>query len=817
MGRKNDQYLEVASTDDSQDITSHGSPSASNWPTDLELVPFDSPPSSSPPSYLHTRRNDTWRSGDSSATQSSKYSVSSGFEKLKDGWANKRLPSVPRYAQGSIRRHPAAEIEPTRIGRGVWKDQLLVDRSLRTMALTMSLFAVSMVILVCVYAGPFGSRPNKFTSSVGGDTRSCKEVKNMNAALLLLINIAGTMVLGMSNTYQQLITSLTVRDIKPALEKLGDSRVGTNSPFNINRKSFGKKRAWAAWTLLVFTSLPIHFLANSLIGPSYVMSPPGKVEYNITDTVLFSSQFNSGYNIYSASSFVCWSALRAGKAHYAREPFMMKREDTAILGDTDRPGTYFDTITVTLPKSCERLKNTTTDIDGLEHYLPDSTRFGESKDECALSEKIKCYLKDPVPVKCRLNVRMSAAFVLMAGLVVKAIYMVTVNILARGHRKEQLLTFGDVIVASASNPDLRIQGECMVNARESYRRLNKHTCHKHCRNKVESMTGDEIGHCQSCKTFNSTNKLSNKPQPVIATKIKRSLITNLGNTALAQMCIMIFTALFLLAGSIMAAVGIATEAASTNEYCNNLNRSPWYGYNKYRELCATNAAGRVGALSGGWGGINQSVPIANLPMDSFVSEVGSFAISNGAQFIYSLLYLMFLYNITLISQEHSFGKLEHTRKRLRTTIVRGEGFSEDYLLQLPKKILIPTMVGSILIHWLLGEALHTQESIWLDKTSDRYVEHSGYTVAYAAYPLWCATAFVLIMTGVCRWAFTYRREGFIPQMFGSIRVLCAATTQLDDFPADGIKWGDLGEGERFRHAGLSGEEVLEIVPFEPYA
>lgn len=73
------------------------------------------------------------------------------------------------------------------------------------------------------------------------------------------------------------------------------------------------------------------------------------------------------------------------------------------------------------------------------------------------------------------------------------------------------------------------------------------------------------------------------------------------------------------------------------------------------------------------------------------------------------------------------------------------------------------------------------------------------------------------MTAICWWAFTYTREGFIPQMYGSIRTLCAATTQLDDFPSNGVQWGDLGEGQKFRHAGLSAEDVQKIVPNELYA
>lgn len=214
-------------------------------------------------------------------TYASSSSSGTSIEKLKNGFKSgisriRRKP-LPRYMQGSIRRHPAAEIEPTRIGRGVWKDQLLVDRSLRSMALLMSLFAIAMIIVICVNIKAFAQRNNKFTSSIGGETQDCKTVTHTNTALLFLINIAATMVLGCSNTYQQLVTSLKISDLRHVLEKFGDSRVGTNSPFNINHKSEGKKTSWAAWLLLIFSelflkrdtsspandtpaSLPIHFL-----------------------------------------------------------------------------------------------------------------------------------------------------------------------------------------------------------------------------------------------------------------------------------------------------------------------------------------------------------------------------------------------------------------------------------------------------------------------------------------------------------------------------------------------------------------------------
>jgi hypothetical protein len=65
---------------------------------------------------------------------------------------------------------------------------------------------------------------------------------------------------------------------------------------------------------------------------------------------------------------------------------------------------------------------------------------------------------------------------------------------------------------------------------------------------------DEIGHCQKCKKWNTKDKFANLPQPTIATKIKKSLISNLGNTALTQMLIMMFCSLALLTASLTAAV-----------------------------------------------------------------------------------------------------------------------------------------------------------------------------------------------------------------------------------------------------------------------
>jgi hypothetical protein len=293
------------------------------------------------------------------------------------------------------------------------------------MAALMAIFAIGMVILVISYAKQFTHRGNPNTSSVGGGTESCKRVTQANTTLLLLINTCATMVLGMSNTYQQLVTSLKISDLKHALSKFGDSRVGTNSPFSIKHKQNGKRLAWAAWVLLILTSMPVHFLANSLIGPSWIQQLPRVVEYqpvanksalqNMTNLVKYAERLD-GY-----MSFPCWSALRTGVAHYPTGTDLFSADSGTFSASQERFGTTWKRMKVIyIDKSCGQYVNTTTDkdLDMLASAIvnPDSyyTKLGQGN--CTLTDSVTCTLHDPEPSDCRLNVRMSAAFILMACL-----------------------------------------------------------------------------------------------------------------------------------------------------------------------------------------------------------------------------------------------------------------------------------------------------------------------------------------------------------------------------------------------------------------
>ncbi|KAF1998651.1 hypothetical protein P154DRAFT_411092, partial [Amniculicola lignicola CBS 123094] len=418
------RYDRLPSVHESQDIADlvYSAGEGSSYELQSTTRPASSP---SPPGYSPVEQQKNVASSVKSVNTyaSSVSRRSGGFEKLKKIIRRKPLPES---VLGSIRRHPAADIHPIRIGRGVWKDQLLVDRSLRSMALFMTTLAIAMLIVIFTHAKTFRDRSNPFSTSVGGDPSSCKSVTRANTVLLLLINIAATMILGMSNTYQQLVTSLKISDLKHMLQKFGDSRVGTNSPFSINHKESGKKSAWAAWFLLICTSMPVHFLANSLIGPSFILEPPRDVQFNETTYGEVNSySYSSGTTyITDSSSFLCWSAFRTGRAHFAKSLYVLGQEDSTYGSGQTKFGIDYATIIVQYSKgNCTGMAKDTTDVDALEKsWKRKYSSIYYSEGSCSMGSAVKCQLRDARPAKCRLNVRMSAAFILAVCLMLKAIY-----------------------------------------------------------------------------------------------------------------------------------------------------------------------------------------------------------------------------------------------------------------------------------------------------------------------------------------------------------------------------------------------------------
>lgn len=784
---------------------------------------------------LEATAYDPYRRSSRASTDTKTRSISSSLSFTSDSTFKSKGKAFFERARNTFRisRNVSPnERENTRPGHGLWTELMLVDRTLRGMAGLTTVFAVIMIIVCICYAKRFNEHIDAMPNSTSVRiSRGSKSSMNHKAeGFKFLINVAATMILGMSNTYQQLLTALKVDDLKHALYKYGDARVGTNSPFSINHKRKGRLKAWLAWILLICTSMPVHLLANSVIGVTEY--------YGMKMNVHYSSVFNTTQSG-SRGDYDCYSALRLGQARLDPSDWQSSIPDSSSsysgyyftgsecpanhssphdnpFKESTTDEKYYSDVTVHYETGspCEAALNKSTNPGQVWSEFSNSQYhnncsdsdysssastycrytyifFGGCTDDmfyCEYESKPESERNDSMQGNQHwLVLRMQAAIILAVCITIKAAYMIGVNVKARHEVKTHCLTFGDILVASNFDPDLRIPNESLVNGGDFHRRAVSHSCHKHCKSQKLSDTGEELGHCQNCKKYNKVNNCPGLPWPALSTKRKKSLITNLGQTALTQMLTLSFTS--------MAMVGVSIFLVVTYV--------PKYAY----------------AVCVGWTSYNKqfaaSQVFASMAVDSLWGEIAAFLISNGAQLLYSCLYLLLIYNITLISMEHEWGKFERARQRLRCTIVKSERFDESYFLQLPKKILFPIMAYSVVMHWLLGLAILAKEDI----VFDGYSMYSRYNIVTVPDGVWGSCALLLAMTSCCWWAFTYKREGFIPQMFGSIRTLCAATSQLNDFPVAGIHWGDLGTNESgaFRHAGLSAGEVGEIVPNEIYA
>ena len=286
---------------------------------------------------------------------------------------------------------------------------------------------------------------------------------------------------------------------------------------------------------------PIHLLANSVFGQSIFLKSP-KVEYS-PDSVQ-GSRLSGSYS----DTWVCWTAFRSGVFPPADYAFPSPHE---YMPQSDIYSYFYGASKLLITynqDNCTKYRNTTNletldlseemQVTGSQYKYDPPYGIGDCFGTRGMCSQKRDIMHSPyfqflmhrnptntdignadqifwtdlacLPVefepKCRVSVRMSAALTLAICLVIKATYMIVINVSARNSVKTQCLTFGDVIVASSLDRDTRIYNECMVNAGDGYRHKVAHTCHKHCKDDEPSATGDSIGHCQKCTKHNILDK-----------------------------------------------------------------------------------------------------------------------------------------------------------------------------------------------------------------------------------------------------------------------------------------------------------------------
>ena len=451
---------------------------------------------SSPEESLHISKHDTDAASQISrqSRQESEYELQPMATKptIGEDTENVKLLQAPSLNDGeeSPPNYEAA------VDSGAWyMPRMLVNRTLRAMSATMVFYATLMALVCFTHLGPLRNVVTRGSTSVpfdlSGHGNTCNALEGESLVLHLLINIAATMVLGISNTYQQLVTSLKPKEIRWALSKFRDTRVGTNSPTNINRKQKGRRTAWALWTALITTSLPVHLLANSVIGPAVVYEAPkllGITNSNDTARALFlESDFNGGLlddTFGTGASDVCYEAFRTGNLGWGFTAFdesymnfnhQYENAQPELGNQTRLPTSKF---AVSITEECEPLNSTGTYEKVKTEWMVNNYFSSSSVNNSIATLKGNCYpahnvtcmfwldMGNTTPQRCRLQIRMQAAFILMSCLVFKAIYTVYVNIHSRNKKVDKCLFWGDIIASSTFEPGLRVKNECMVNAGE---------------------------------------------------------------------------------------------------------------------------------------------------------------------------------------------------------------------------------------------------------------------------------------------------------------------------------------------------------------
>ena len=94
--------------------------------------------------------------------------------------------SASRWPRHSATLRQRFEAEPTVRPTGWWNDQMLFDRSLRSMAILMTLYATIMTIVCIAYLKDFVHRGNPHSTSVGQKKgRSCKSLQSMDIVCII--------------------------------------------------------------------------------------------------------------------------------------------------------------------------------------------------------------------------------------------------------------------------------------------------------------------------------------------------------------------------------------------------------------------------------------------------------------------------------------------------------------------------------------------------------------------------------------------------------------------------------------------------------
>ena len=261
---------------------------------------------------------------------------------------------------------------------------------------------------------------------------NCAHLRFVNDGLHFVVNLIGSLIVGISAYLQQICTSPTYQDILNGItQEGGDVQFGSSLPVALFRRR--RTRLIVVWVLLVATSLPIHLALNGAIGYSYT-------SVVLEQTIWTVSQVAGGITGLAAP----WTKITDSECRQFFQQYSINIDVEAIILIVN------DTATTNI-------------ID----YLPHINAHGFLVANANISFIEYCYTY-PVTAQCSITLRWAPLLILTFALVIKtALILVCIRFFS--HFQQPIYSsIGDILDLAIQRTSILIpEGECLMDNRKT--------------------------------------------------------------------------------------------------------------------------------------------------------------------------------------------------------------------------------------------------------------------------------------------------------------------------------------------------------------
>ncbi|KAK3360958.1 hypothetical protein B0T24DRAFT_643184 [Lasiosphaeria ovina] len=621
---------------------------------------------------------------------------------------------------------------------------------------------------------------------------SCDKAKNINTALHVLINVLSSLLLGASNYGMQCLSAPTRTEVDRAHARGASLEIGIPSTRNIG--SISSKRL-LLWLLLALSSLPLHFLYNSVVFSSlsarnyrvlaadesftsadYAFEADGR--YDNMDNYIIGG---GGFYKFNATRDVVDFELRSLQRLAATgglqnltngecidaygTPFLTSRSDVVVvvgqLGDDNPSLAGYDATMPPLMTPCQAGVNADDDNHHAFSWmcprdtcrLPCSDQLRSFRTNAASwelpmagSHLVTYCLSKTEEEHCRLNFSVLFAAIVVAANALKATVLVFTLL---NPPDEPLLVLGDAISSFLVRPDPYTTGMSLATSRTARPSWRRTLLAPTLWNPVR-------------KRWRSAARLS---QWIVNMALYLGGITTIS--------VYLFYAIKSMSG--------ATDLGSLWDL--------GFGTTSEKTLVSFQDQPQAGSLG-------SMVVLANTP-----------------HVIFSLLYFRYNSMFTRMLAAREWSSFGVKRKPLRVSAAPAGAQRARYFLQLPYRFGVPLIGFSVVVHWLMSQSIFVVAVENLDQSSPSwYMITCGYSPIAIIFVLvlCCLLVTAVVATGCLR------LPSAIPVVGSCSLAIAAACHGPDGQPQTKaalapLRWGVISppSWKDPGHCGFSAEEVGE--------